>query len=91
MRSTRGDVRDHVDSHESDHRFSYPFYRDMQLQSYLEIGLSREFRSRSIFDFFNSIGPELTCRLAAGGVEQRQRWNLRKLSPLCTGRQRGRE
>jgi hypothetical protein len=51
VRSARGDVRDHVDSHESDHRLSDPFYRDVQLQSYLEIGLSREFRAAPFSTF----------------------------------------
>jgi hypothetical protein len=38
VRPTRGDMRDHVDSQESDHRLSHPFCGGVQLQSYLEIG-----------------------------------------------------
>jgi len=37
VRPIRGVVRDHIDSHESDHRRSYPFYRAVQRQRYLEI------------------------------------------------------
>ncbi len=43
MRPPRGDVRDHVDSHESDHRLSYPFYGAVQPQSYLEVRVRENF------------------------------------------------
>jgi hypothetical protein len=41
VRPTRGDERDHVDSHESDHRLCYPFYR--AVQRHLEIGVRENF------------------------------------------------
>ena len=46
------DVRDQVDSRESDLGLSYPFNRAELLGN----RRSREFRSRSIFYFFNSVG-----------------------------------
>jgi hypothetical protein len=43
VRPPRGDVRDHVDSPESDQRLSYPFYGAVQPRSYLEVRVREKF------------------------------------------------
>jgi hypothetical protein len=45
VRPTHGDVRDHIDSHESDRRPSYPFHRAVRRQRYLKIDLREHFRA----------------------------------------------
>jgi len=54
MRFARGDMRDHIVSHKTDHGASYPRYRVSPNQ------LLRDFRRRSIFDFCNTIRQERT-------------------------------
>src|SRR6266851_4092710 len=51
VRPPRGDVRDHVDSHESDHRFSYPFYGAVQPQGYLEVRARENFGAARFWTF----------------------------------------
>jgi hypothetical protein len=43
VRPTRGDVRDHIDSRESDHRPSHPFYGALQRLRHQEFDLRENF------------------------------------------------
>jgi len=56
-RPTRANVRDHIESQEGDRGASYASDRDLQQQA-AENRLSRDLGSCSIFDFFDSIGPQ---------------------------------
>jgi hypothetical protein len=64
VRPARGDERDHVDSHESDHRLCYPFYRAVQRQSYLEIGVRENFGAArfSTFSTVSVLSGRAACR-----------------------------
>jgi hypothetical protein len=56
MRFARGDMRDHIALHKNDHG---PFVSALESFAAVESiknRPSRDFRSRSIFDFCNSIG-----------------------------------
>jgi AcrR family transcriptional regulator len=60
MRFARGEVRDHIVSHKNDHGPSYRPYRALVAVETSKNRLSRDFQSRSIFDFCNSIGAKRT-------------------------------
>jgi hypothetical protein len=51
VRPPRGDVRDHVDLYESDHRLSYPFYGAVQPQNYLEVRVRENFEAARFSTF----------------------------------------
>jgi hypothetical protein len=57
VRPPRGDVRDHVDSHEGDHRLSYPFYGAVQPQSYLEVRVRENFGAAR-FSTFSTVSAQ---------------------------------
>jgi hypothetical protein len=65
MRFARADLRGHIVSHKNDHRPSSALKR-IAVSETAKTGPSRDFRCRSIFDFFNSTGQNQTgCPRAA--------------------------
>jgi hypothetical protein len=54
---------DHVDSHESDYRLSYPFYGAVQPQSYLEVRVRENFGAARFSTFFQQYPPTPDVRV----------------------------
>jgi hypothetical protein len=57
VRPIRGDVWDHINPHESDHRSSHPFHGVAQRQTYLEIG-PREIFEAARFSTFSTVSAQ---------------------------------
>ena len=53
-----GNVKDHIESQQNDHRPSYMPYRGLRRPRQLKPDLCEIFGVSSIFDFFDSIDPE---------------------------------
>jgi hypothetical protein len=80
----RADVRDHVEPQEGDHRASHASGRGLQKRAAGKHGLSRDFGSCSIFDFFDSIGQAETVQHVSGDGSFLR---VRTFRPSCTGRE----
>ena len=57
VRPTCADARDHIDSHESDHKPSYPFHGAVQRQTYLKTNL-REYFGAVRFSTFSTVSAQ---------------------------------